>query len=199
MADFKVAYSIVARIEGGYVNDPKDRGGETWAGIARKKNPSWEGWPIIDSLKSRPGFPKSLDENTRLKALKDSFYKANYWNPLRLDDVVDSNIAKKLFDISVNCGPGVAAKFLQRVLNLFNNRGRLYPDLEVDGKIGKDTLGVLNRHPRSDNVFKALNVLQGALYIQLGESDESQEAFMNGWFGQRIAAIAGPASNSDMA
>lgn len=199
MADFKLAYAIILRIEGGYVNDVRDRGGETYAGIARKHNPKWEGWSIIDSLKSRSDFPACLDNNTRIKVLKEGFYKANYWDVLRLDDVVDANIAKKLFDISVNCGPGTAAKFLQRVLNVFNNRGRLYPDLKVDGQIGKVTIGALNGHPRPDNIFKALNVLQGSLYIQLGESDESQESFMNGWFANRVAGLFNKDQHSDLA
>lgn len=198
MADFKIAYAVILRIEGGYVNDPRDRGGETYAGIARKKNPNWGGWPIIDSLKGKSDFPRCLDNDTRIKVLKEGFYKTNYWDVLRLDDVVDANIAKKLFDISVNCGPGTAAKFLQRVLNVFNNRGKLYADLKVDGQIGKVTIGALNCHPRPDNILKALNTLQGALYIQLGESDESQEIFMNGWFGQRIAAISDRTFGNDM-
>lgn len=199
MADFKVAYAVIARIEGGYVNHPNDRGGETWAGIARKMHPKWEGWAIIDSLKARKDFPSCLEGNTRLKVLKEGFYKSGFWDTLRLDDVVDANIAKKLFDISVNCGYKTAAKFLQKSLNLLNNRQRLYPDVEVDGQVGKFTLSALNNHPRPDNVFKALNVLQGSLYLQLGESDESQEAFMNGWFANRVAAVFNPDAHSDLA
>lgn len=199
MADFKLAYSIILRIEGGYVNHPNDRGGETWCGIARKSHPQWAGWTIVDALKKSPGFPGILDADTRLKVLKEGFYKTNFWDKLRLDDVVDGNIAKKLLDIAVNCGVPTASKFLQRVLNVFNNRGKLYPDLKVDGVIGKVTIGALNNHPRPDNIYKALNVLQGSLYIQLGESDESQETFMNGWFGQRIAAISDRTFGNDMA
>jgi len=48
---FSPAYAIVKVNEGGYVNDPVDKGGETYAGIARNIFGSWEGWSIIDAKK----------------------------------------------------------------------------------------------------------------------------------------------------
>ena len=36
MADFRLAYKKIEAAEGGYVNDPDDKGGETYKGISRK-------------------------------------------------------------------------------------------------------------------------------------------------------------------
>lgn len=51
MANFKIALDKVLSREGGYINDPDDKGGETYKGISRKYNPDWKGWRIIDNTK----------------------------------------------------------------------------------------------------------------------------------------------------
>ncbi len=50
MANFEQAYDKMMEDEGGYVlhEVQGDRGGQTYAGIARKMNPKWEGWQHID-------------------------------------------------------------------------------------------------------------------------------------------------------
>ncbi|MBW1801582.1 MAG: hypothetical protein JRJ85_12745, partial [Deltaproteobacteria bacterium] len=44
MAKFDEAFEKTTAIEGGYVFDPDDAGGETYKGISRRFNPSWGGW-----------------------------------------------------------------------------------------------------------------------------------------------------------
>jgi len=51
MAIFDEAFEKTAAIEGGYVLDPDDAGGETYKGISRRFNPSWGGWDKIDEMK----------------------------------------------------------------------------------------------------------------------------------------------------
>ena len=51
MAIFNLAYKKLEVAEGGYVNDPDDKGGETYKGISRKANPNWAGWISIDQIK----------------------------------------------------------------------------------------------------------------------------------------------------
>jgi lysozyme family protein len=181
MADFKDAYGKTMGHEGYYANNPNDRGGETWKGVARKMHPAWGGWPIVDAAKKQPGFPGSLKDNQQLELHVRAFYKEQFWNKLSLDAVTHQGIAEELFDTAVNCGPGVAALFLQRALNVTNNRGRDYPNLVVDGAIGAKTVAVLNHHKRPADVLKTLNVLQGNKYIEICEARESQEEFYRGW------------------
>ena len=75
----------------------------------------------------------------------------------------------------------VAAKFLQISLNLFNRDERDFKNLIVDGFIGKNTLKVVNSLPYQAAIIKALNGLQFMRYIDICESDESQEVFFRGW------------------
>ncbi|MFM7564688.1 MAG: glycosyl hydrolase 108 family protein, partial [Planctomycetota bacterium] len=39
MADFAIAFDETMINEGGYVDDPDDRGGETYRGVARRFHP----------------------------------------------------------------------------------------------------------------------------------------------------------------
>src|SRR2546426_796362 len=63
MADFDYALTQLLKVEGGYANDPRDPGGETYKGISRVFWPNWSGWPLIDAAKSAPKFHERLSEN----------------------------------------------------------------------------------------------------------------------------------------
>jgi lysozyme family protein len=181
MADFRTAYNIVRQNEGGYANNKADRGGETYKGIARKFWGQWSGWKIIDSISKDSGFEAALEKNQDLQSAVLAFYKQNFWNELRLDDVQDQSIANELFDTAVNMSVNTAGEFLQRTLNVLNNNGKSYDDLLVDGKIGAKTIQTLNAHKSPARVLKVLNVLQGAKYVGICEHDPSQEVFMASW------------------
>jgi lysozyme family protein len=186
MADFDIADKIVRGHEGRYANNPKDRGGETYMGIARRRFPNWSGWAIVDGYRNYSNFPKVLDADIILQKLVRAFFKENFWNELSLDQVNDQPIAIELYDTGVNMGTGAAAIFLQRVLNVTNKDGQEYPDMTVDARIGPTTIKALNGHKRPGQVLKLLNCLQGARYIDIAEHDHSQEIFMNSW-SERIA------------
>jgi lysozyme family protein len=177
MANFEQAYSLTMGHEGGYANNPNDRGGETYKGIARKFFPGWSGWDIIDTYKDKSQLSKDETLQKRVRA----FYKEHFWNALSLDFVNNQSIATELFDTGVNMGIGQAAMFLQTILNVSNRGGKDYQDVIKDGKIGPKTVAILNAHPRPDEVLKGLNCLQGAKYIAICEHNPSQEVFYVGW------------------
>ncbi len=56
---FAEALKHTLEFEGGYANDPADRGGETFRGISRKNWPRWSGWDLIDQVK-RKGADKNF-------------------------------------------------------------------------------------------------------------------------------------------
>ena len=56
MADFNIAFNKVVFHEGGYVNDPEDRGGETYMGISRRAHPSSNIWYHIDKVTKKYSF-----------------------------------------------------------------------------------------------------------------------------------------------
>ncbi|MES2020726.1 MAG: glycosyl hydrolase 108 family protein [Pseudomonadota bacterium] len=165
--------------EGGYVNHPADRGGETRFGItAAVARANGYGGPMRN-------FPLE-----RARAL----YRQLYWEAPRFDAIADlaPHLAAELFDSGVTMGPAVAAAFLQRALNALNRGATDYPDMSVDGRIGAVTLAALaaflkRRGAGGEAVLlKAIEALQGERYVALAESRPANEAFLYGWLANRI-------------
>ncbi|WP_126244125.1 glycoside hydrolase family 108 protein [Chitinophaga rhizosphaerae] len=181
MAEFEPAYSITFQHEGGYVRNPKDRGGETMCGISRRNFPGWQGWRKIDEMKVGVGFPDNLLKDTELMLMVQNFYREEFWNSNRLGEIVHQPIANELFDTGVNMGVRTAARFLQTALNFANRSERDYKDLPVDGSIGPLTLDCVNRHRFITKIFNILNILQGERYLSLVRQDPTQEGFLLGW------------------
>ncbi|HFK9536488.1 TPA: glycoside hydrolase family 108 protein [Acinetobacter baumannii] len=167
--------------EGGYVNNPNDRGGATKYGITQAvaRENGWNG-----NMKDLPlEFAKSI-------------YKKQYWLEPRFDQVnaLSPSVAEELLDTGVNCGPNFAKPLLQRALNLLNNQGKAgWPDLKVDGVYGSATLGALKtylskRGKDGEKVLvRVLNIMQGQRYIEICERNPKQEQFFYGWINNRIA------------
>jgi lysozyme family protein len=188
---FNDAYNITHGHEGGYHGgagvNRSDRGGETFKGIARRKWPLWPGWDKIEKLKRLPGFPETALSDKALDADVRSFYRANFWDPIKLSEIDDRAIALELYDTGVNQGAGTAARYLQEALNLLNRvtkDGPEYgPDLVVDGGVGPATLARFRKISLKDRkkLFNLLNILQGSFYIDLAKKDISQRDFIRGW------------------
>lgn len=188
MADFDIAYGETELREGGYVNDPVDRGGETHRGVARKFNPDWEGWVLVDRLKSEnpQDFKSVINENVELSLLAKELFRARYWVPIRGDEILDQHIANKVFDTGVNQGVARSVRYLQVGLNRLNRNESDYADIEVDGKLGDQTLGAIVaflelEKGRPDYLLKLLNLMQAAHYLDVMSRDATQERFARGW------------------
>lgn len=186
MADFAKAYALTMGHEGGYANHPDDRGGETYKGVARNFNPKWAGWVAIDAAKrgasSTDQLNRILAANQDLQLKVRLFYKADYWDVNRLDQIESQVLAEKLFDIGVNMGVKIGARFLQEALNLTNINGRAYSDITVDGIVGATTLGLANKHTRPQLLLQVIKCLQGERYLNLMRNTVSQEVFAPSWF-----------------
>ena len=188
MADFEIAYGETEIREGGYVNDPVDKGGETHRGIARKFNGDWEGWKSIDQIKADhpKDFKKRINENEELVQLSKALFRARYWDPIRGDEISNQHIANKVFDTGVNQGVGTSIRYLQESLNLLNRNQKSYPDLVVDKKFGKKTMSTLNvflklEKDQPDYLLKLLNLLQAGHYVAIMKRDPTQQRFARGW------------------
>jgi lysozyme family protein len=185
MSYFVDAYSITMHHEGGYVNDPDDVGGETYKGIARRYNPDWEGWGIVDMEKSKEDFPKCLEFDESLQRSVKTFYKQRYFDPF-VGDEMPRDLALEMFDTAVNMGVGRAVKFLQISLNILNRNQKLYKDMVVDSSYGPTTNDRLKAYLTKDGdtrvLVKMLNILQGAHYIEYMNKSPKQEKFARGWF-----------------
>lgn len=92
--NFDRAFERLIGHEGGYVNDPRDPGGETKFGISKRSYPAED----IKGL--------TLE---RAKAI----YRRDFWGVAGCDAVPDA-MKFDLFDMAVNSGPVTAIKTLQR-------------------------------------------------------------------------------------
>ncbi|EOP1462285.1 TPA: glycoside hydrolase family 108 protein [Escherichia coli] len=165
--------------EGGYVNHPDDKGGPTK-------------WGITEKVARAHGYLGDIRNLTRGQALE--ILEADYWYGPRFAQVANlsPDIAAELCDTGVNMGPSVASKMLQRWLNVFNQKGTLYPDMDVDGRIGPRTINALRAYLSKRGgdgelvMLTALNCTQGELYLELAEKREANQSFVYGWLKQRV-------------
>lgn len=113
MAKFDIAYKRTIATEGGYVNDPNDRGGETYMGISRKAHPNSKIWQYIDKVdktgKTNSQITTVLKRNTLITHYVKQIYKSDYWDKFKLDDCNSQRIANEIFDDAVNRGVSAAA------------------------------------------------------------------------------------------
>ena len=130
MANFKISWSKTRVHEGGYNNDPKDNGGETYRGISRKNFPNWPGWAEVIKSKRLRG-----DIILTLEPLVEKFYIDNFWNPIKGDEIINQEVADELFDSSVLLGIHQSVILTQRSLNI--------PE---SGKMDSSTLNILNQN-----------------------------------------------------
>lgn len=182
MANFEKAFNLTLAHEGGYSNDPNDPGGETIFGVARKKNPTWAGWPVLDNFKSdKLNFPKNALADSSILSHVKSLYKKQYWDIHLLDSVSSQEIANEMFDTGINQGTGKAASFLLLTLNLLNRQSKDYTDVPQDGIVNASDIAILNSHKRPGNVLKTLNGLQFMHYYNITKSNPKFEEYFNGW------------------
>lgn len=166
----------IIHIEGGYVDNALDSGGRTKYGITAAVAIGW-------------GYTGDIKDLPRETAF--DIYADRYWKPLKGDEIENLSplIVAEIVDTGINMGVSRAGKFLQRALNVFNNKGEIYPDLEVDGIVGSKTVEALRLYlnVRKEGVLlKLLNSLQGAFYVELAECREKDETFIYGWFRNRV-------------
>jgi len=180
MASINGIIEEVLANEGGYVNDARDRGGETNFGIT------------IATARAN-GFTGAMKAMTRDFA-RDVYVK-QYVEAPGFDKIaaISPAIGAELVDTGVNMGPKVAGQFLQRALNGLNNQAKDYADLLVDGAAGQKTRDALTAFIKKRGaegerrLLLLLNALQGERYLSLCEGRSANEAFLYGWLA-RIAA-----------
>lgn len=169
----------VIGIEGGYSNHPADKGGPTR-------------WGVTEQVARAYGYAGPMKSLPRKTAAE--IYRKRYFTEPGFDRVaaIYPALASELFDTGVNMGTATAGRFLQRALNAFNRRGRDYPDLEVDGRVGPVTIARLGaflkvRGKAGESVLiRACDAQQGARYLEICEAREANEEFAFGWFANRI-------------
>jgi lysozyme family protein len=164
--NFEAAFSETMRREGGYVlhTVPGDTGGQTYAGIARNKNPRWPGWAHIDRGDTPP------------TAMAREFYLENYWLPMGCDKL-RADIAASVFDFGVNAGTGVAVRLAQLVAGV-----------EPDGVVGPVTIDALNKLTMNGFHLKYF-AAKMKRYAEIVSRAPSQAKFIAGWTNRSLDAL----------
>lgn len=158
MASFKDAVEIVLKNEGGFVNNPLDKGGATNWGITQKVYEAWKGRPVtVTEMKNMP----------RSDAI--AIYKKNYWDKVGGDAIKFYSVALTIFDQAVNRGISAAVKQAQRVAGV-----------NQDGAIGAQTIAAINKTPESEFLNLFLKESEAA-YKTIVSRNPSQEVFLKGW------------------
>jgi len=162
------------RFEGGYVNDKADRGGETYRGISRKINPTWDGWPTIDEYKVSGSLKRGdIINNAKLKDSVANFYFEKYLRANHLDNLDSVLVALVCFDFAVH--GGFSTLLLQRLINRKFN-GKLYDD----GIWGSNTKNAANAIGEKELSLAILDVRKQR-FANIIENDPTQERFRDGW------------------
>jgi lysozyme family protein len=160
VAEWEKIYSKTLKFEGGFQDDPKDKGnwtgGEVGLGELRgtKYGISAKSYPNLDI--------KSLTEEQALE-----IYRRDYWQAMHLSAIDSNRIAWKIFDISINCGQGTAAKILQKSVGV-----------EPDGLIGDVTLRAVNL---ADHVKLMAEIIHYQQHHYLSIRNSMNEKFFKGW------------------
>lgn len=162
-------------IEAGYVNDPDDLGGETI-------------WGITKATALEYGYKGNMRDMTQATAI--AIYKKLWWDRMRLDQIFAWNqlLADRMFDFGINAGRANCIKSLQEILNVLNNEGKLYADIDADGGIGTLTMNALQGFLKArgldgfNRLMFALTCHQVAYYTRISQSRPKNEKFTYGWY-----------------
>lgn len=156
-SNFDASFARIIKSEGGYVNDPADRGGETNLGV------TIGAWGAYLKRDVQPGEMKALTQET-----VKPFYKSMYWDKVKGNDL-PVGVDYAVFDFAVNAGASRAAKFLQRAVGAVD-----------DGVIGSGTLGLVARADHAKLLDNFAEQKQ-RFYSGLATTNPSQQKFLKGW------------------
>jgi lysozyme family protein len=105
------------------------------------------------------------------------FYKSNFWDRVRGDDLTNQAIAETIFNFAVNTGVGIASKLAQLIVGT-----------TPDGAIGPKTLERLNICT-VEKFLPAYALAKISRYAQICNKDRSQSKFLLGWINRTLHGL----------
>ncbi|HBX6129598.1 TPA: peptidoglycan-binding protein [Klebsiella pneumoniae] len=164
---FSHALAFVLAREGGYVNDPTDKGGETKYGISDKRDGLADGKTDVNG----DGKP-----DTRIKDLTKEqagqIYFRDYWYPSYCSQWPDG-ISLFVFDSAVQHSPKKAIQLLQEAVG--------FTGKAVDGIVGKDTRAAVSSAD-AEWLLTRCFLRRSRYYADIIKANSSQGKYLNGWF-----------------
>jgi lysozyme family protein len=151
--NYQTCLEMILHHEGGYVNHPKDPGGETNLGVTKRVYEDFGGTKDMKDLTVEDVAP---------------IYEKNYWGRMRCDSI-PSGLDLCVFDFGVNAGTGRSAKFLQTMIGT-----------TADGGIGPNTLSKLSDYIDENGLEETIKTFQSERQSYY-ESLSTFETFGRGW------------------
>ena len=144
--NFNKILKILFGIEGGYNNDPDDRGGETNLGVTQD---TFNAWRKMNNL------PLASVKNDITKDEAKKIYYNMFWKEVGADKYQDPRDAMILFDTAVNSGPYEAKRLFKKsnenFYQMLDNRKKYYDSLSTQPQQGKFLEGWYNRLKTLEN------------------------------------------------
>ena len=151
--NYQKCLEMILHHEGGYVNHPKDPGGETNLGVTKRVYEEWGGTKDMRDLTVEDVAP---------------IYEKNYWGRVKGDEL-PNGLDLCVFDFCVNAGTGRAAKYLQSMVGATR-----------DGAIGPNTLRQVNEYIEVNGLQATIQTYQTNRQ-RYYEKLKTFETFGRGW------------------
>ena len=157
MADKNKLIPIIKKWEGGYSDNPNDRGGATNSGVT------------LAVYQSVYGKSKTKNDLKRMTSDQwDYIFTKLYWNKWKADEIKNQSIANILVDWIWMSGYGT----IKKIQSLFG--------LTADGIVGNKTISYINSHDQEE-VFNKIWNRRKQFYESLVNNNQSQKVFLKGW------------------
>lgn len=169
---FEIAYNRTAKFEGGWADDPADRGGKTNRGVTEA---TW-----VNYWRSRNQRPPCSIQDASERQTKQVLHD-EYWIKSKCDkvgEVSSAYLAAHLFDACVHHGQQRGQMLLQQALNY------LGASLVVDGIVGPITLEQVKVYSRThhDALIASMMFQRAQYFDSIFKSNPSQAQYKRGWF-----------------
>lgn len=177
MKNFTNAFYTLMSLE---FNNPKNalhknptENGLTFMGIYEAAHPNWQGWGQVRAAINAYGDLEkasvALYNDDALVEKVKIFYKKEFWDKMRLDEVDSELKACELFIFGVNVDTAPAVRVLQRLLGVV-----------VDGIMGGQTLKALNNY--NEQAFDVdFDRAEIAYYRNLVKAKPEYHIYERGW------------------
>ncbi|EKK5414547.1 hypothetical protein PN788_004599, partial [Enterobacter cloacae] len=167
---FSKISSVILQHEGGYVNDPNDRGGETNMGITIA---TWRAYAPTDL--GIEATSSTLRNMTKKQA--EVIYYNHYWKPKGFCKLENTKIALMVYDWTITSGRAVT-QIRKMLHNEYN------PNLVVSNTMDDNMIHCINAIEDQEQLLLRIAEIRKDYYRSLTITDgvpNTQVRFLNGW------------------
>lgn len=171
MADIKPLIQFISRWEGGFVNDPDDKGGPTNMGVTLKT------WKKTGYDKNNDGVIDEADlQGITHQEMVGIVLRPHFWDRWKADHINNQSIANLVVDWMWHSG-NRTIPIVQRILNV-----------KPDGIVGKQTLNAINQFPDQKELFEMIKMNRINDIHRICQITPSNMKFKRGWM-NRVGAL----------